>query len=152
MADASHDALIESLRRAFEGPAWAGTALMEALAGIDTGEAAARPVAAAHSIGELAVHAGVWKEAVRRRLGGEWWTPDPGEDWPTVGPWPQALERLRDRHQALERAVRDFDPVRLGEEPRPGAGYSWRVMILGMAEHDLYHAGQIVLLRRALGR
>ena len=152
MTDAPLDALIESLRRAFEGPAWAGTALMESLAGLGAEEAAARPVPAAHAIGDIAVHAGVWKEAVRRRLEGTWWTPDPGEDWPAVGPWPEALERLRARHEALERAVRGFDTARLGEEPSPGAGYSWRVMILGMAEHDLYHAGQIVLLRRALGR
>jgi hypothetical protein len=61
----------EQLTRAYEGGAWCGTSLREALAGVGAEQAARRPVACAHSIWELVLHAAGWKDVVGRRLGGE---------------------------------------------------------------------------------
>ena len=145
--------IADQLRRAYAGRSWHGPSLREALAGVTAERAAARPVAGAHSIWELALHAAAWQGVVRRRLEGEEVTEPEEGDWPEVGEtddaaWGRALARLDESHRKLLRTVSSLDDSRLGE--RVG-GVSLYAHLHGVAQHDIYHAGQIALLKKALG-
>jgi hypothetical protein len=153
--------LTEQVRLAHDGPAWHGPGLADNLEGVSAAEAATRPIPGAHSIWEIVLHAAGWAGEVTRRLGGG----EPAEpaegDWPEVGTvseqaWTDARRRLRQAHEELERAVRDFPRLRWservgGERDAPlGTGVTYAAMIAGLLQHDGYHGGQIGLLRRAL--
>ena len=153
--------ICHDLRRGWDGDAWHGPPLRELLAGVTAAEAAAHPVAGAHSIWELVLHMAAWKGEVRRRLGGS--APaDPLEgDWPPVGEtseavWAEARRTLGDAHEALERTVRgmtaaDLEATIPGQRDQAtGAGRTRYTTVLGILQHDAYHGGQIAVLRRAL--
>lgn len=143
------------LKRAFEGTAWHGPSVSEVLAGVTAEQAAAHPIAGAHSIWELALHIATWERVGRRRLQ----ETDPievsdAEDWPAIEntsdeAWKTALEELRSNHEALRAAIRGLDEARL-DEIVPGTQYSIYFLLHGVIQHDLYHAGQIALLKKAL--
>jgi uncharacterized damage-inducible protein DinB len=153
--------LAEQVRLAHDGSAWHGPGLADNLEGLTAVEAAARPVPAAHSIWEIVLHAAGWADEVRRRLsGGEPAEPADG-DWPEVGPvseeaWAEARRRLRQVHQSLSEAIRQFPQSRWGDrvgsarDAPLGTGVTYADMIAGLLQHDAYHGGQIGLLRRAL--
>ena len=155
------DFLADQVMLAHDGPAWHGAALAENLAGLTAAEAAAHPVAEAHSVWEIVLHTAAWAGEVRRRLeGGAPSEPAEG-DWPEVGDpseraWAAARERLRASHEALASAVRGFPDARwtamVGEERNAplGTGVTCAAMVSGQLQHDGYHGGQIGLLRRAL--
>jgi uncharacterized damage-inducible protein DinB len=105
------------------------------------------------------LHITAWKNEVRRRLSG---APagDPEEgDWPEVGDatperWRAALDRLDAAHRSLVDAIRALPEARLSEptnDPRegpPGKGVSYYVLLHGVVQHDVYHAGQIAVLKK----
>ncbi len=149
------DQLRVLLALAFERKAWHGTNLMGSLRGLDPERAAYRPAPGRHNIWELAVHAAYWKYAVWRLLvgaerggfpeKGSNWFPRPVEETPAA--WRADLALLKRIHRQLEAAVGAFDPKRLDERV-PSGRWTFRESILGAASHDLYHAGQIQLLKR----
>ncbi len=149
--------IADQLRRAFEGEAWHGPAVLEILDGLTAAGAAARPLTGAHSIWEIVRHIAVWDDAARRRLAGEVVQPLPHEDWPDVGPttagaWERTIEALKQTHDALVRAVAACPDARLLEKT-PGKDpdyYTLYYMLHGIVQHELYHAGQISLLKKAL--
>jgi uncharacterized damage-inducible protein DinB len=119
---------------------------------VTAGQAAAKPVAGAHSIWEIVLHVTVWEEAVRRRLGGEPVQPTPEEDWPPVretgdAAWNATLDRLRHGHQGLRRAVSKLSDARLKEDV-PGSDLTIYHLVHGVIQHDLYHAGQMAILKK----
>ena len=145
----------DQLKRAFEGNAWHGPSVSEVLAGVTAEQAAAHPIAGGHSIWELTLHIGTWERVGRRRLqeSNPIEVPDE-EDWPAVGntsdeAWQATLEKLRSNHQALRTALRGLDETRL-DEIVPGTQYSIYFLLQGVIQHDLYHAGQIALLKKAV--
>ncbi|PYT06704.1 MAG: hypothetical protein DMF60_08770 [Acidobacteria bacterium] len=109
----------DQLKRAFEGKAWHGPSVSEVLTGVTAEQAAAHPIAGAHSIWELTLHIATWERAGRRRIQES----DPvevsdEEDWPAVEDtsdeaWQNALEELRRNHEALREAIRGLDEARL---------------------------------------
>ncbi len=142
----------DQLRRAFEREAWSGPSLLETLDGVDAATAVRRPLASAHTIWELVLHVAAWEDIVRRRLGDERVEVTPEMDWPPVADtspaaWGAALGRLRAGHAALRVAVRALDAASLDQLPR-GSTVTRYVLAHGAAQHDLYHAGQIALLRK----
>lgn len=148
----------ERLHRSFDGIAWHGPAVMSLLANVTPAEAAAHPVAGVHSMWELVLHMAVWKRVVRRRLEGERINDlPPHEDWPPVtdtseSAWRHAVEELRRTHRELVQAVAKISDSRL-DDPLVGEGtttYSIDTTLNGIIEHDLYHAGQVAVLKRAL--
>jgi uncharacterized damage-inducible protein DinB len=151
--------LADQLQRAFYRDAWCGPALLEALEGVACERAAARPVARAHSIWEIVLHLSGWKRVVHQRLEGQpVRLPEEG-DWPRVadaseGSWQKALAELKARHDALLSAVRSLDDARLEDvlitetSRETGGGVSCYVTLHGVAQHDLYHGGQISLLQK----
>ncbi len=147
--------LERQLRSAFEGPAWHGPSVLEALRGVDAAGAAARPIPGAHTIWELVLHLGNTYGLVLRRLRGDATPLAPEEDWPAAaGPtdagWQAAVAELRARNLAARAAVRGFDAARLAMPLVSEPPYSAYEQFIGLTQHDLYHAGQIVLLKRAL--
>ena len=140
---------------AFDRRAWHGTNLRGALRGIDARQASWRPGPGRHNIWELALHAAYWKYAVRRRLTREKRGAfgEKGSDWfvrPAAGQaWEQDLARLTREHRQLREEVarlRDQDlPRRVGT-----SRWTHAAMVRGIASHDLYHAGQIQLIKRML--
>ena len=147
--------LEEQLRRALEGEAWHGPAVLELLEDVSAAQAASHPVAGAHSIWELVLHIGSDYDLVLRRLAGDGRPVTPGEDWPscpapTEENWRQTLRELKRKNESLRLAVRSFPAERLDEPLVAEPPYSAYVQFVGVTQHHLYHAGQIALLKRAL--
>lgn len=148
--------ILDQLKRAYEGNAWHGPSVCEALAEVSAEQAAARPLTRAHSIWELAQHIAVWEDAVRRRLSGDraQITLASPEDWPPVEDlsetaWGQAKDALNRGHEALREAIAQVDESRLDEPILEGMSTVY-VTLHGIVQHDLYHAGQIAILKKAL--
>ena len=144
--------IVEQLRQAQEGGAWHGPSVNEALEGVGAAGAARRPIGAAHSIGEIVQHVRVTEEAVRQRIAGE--AAREEADWP--GPagngeaaWRGAVDSLTTTQRALRDAVSRLPESRLHEN-MPGKGHSYWYELLGIVNHDLYHAGQIALLKKGV--
>ena len=146
--------IVDQLQRAFEGNAWHGPSVTEVLAGVTAHGAAAKPVAAAHGIWELVHHIAAWEAIVRRRIEGEVIVEVADEeDWPRVddtseAAWRVSLDELERGHELLRDAIVGMKESRL-EETVPGKDHSFYVLVHGVVQHDLYHAGQIALLKRA---
>jgi len=146
----------DQLRRAFYGGAWHGDSLFEILTGVTAAQAAARPIRNAHSIWELVLHISAWDAAVRRRMTGVAVQPSDAENFPPVtdtsdAAWGKTLEEVRRVHDELTAAVTHFPEADL-MKPVPGkagAHYNFSYMLDGLAQHELYHAGQIALLKKA---
>jgi uncharacterized damage-inducible protein DinB len=148
--------LADQLRRAFNGEAWHGDSVLEILQGVTAAQAAARPIAGAHSIWELTLHIAAWDGAVLRRLSGAAVTLSDAENFPPVNDtgdaaWRAALAEVRRVHEALVAAVAALPDSRLYEmvPGKSGAHYNFYYMLHGVVQHELYHAGQIALLKKA---
>jgi len=149
MAANEIERIVEQMDRAFQGNAWHGPPVMQILSGIKANEAAARLFPGTHSIRELVAHLTAWKRIITRRLSGEVVTPTVAQDWPAPrGSWAEAVAGLQRAHRGLVQAVRKLPPSRL-RATVPGKDDDFYVALHGMVQHDLYHAGQIVLLTKA---
>ena len=145
--------IADQLRRAFEGSAWHGPALMELLKGVDAATAAARPLRDVHSIWELVLHIAAWDGAALKRIDGKKAqikglqnfprVPEPTED-----AWQAAIAEARRKHAALIEAVEALSDKRLCDQV-PGKRYNFWHMLHGVVQHELYHAGQIAILKKA---
>jgi len=155
--------IIDELSREHDGDPWHGSPLLQILAGLPATQAAGRPLTDGHSIWEIVLHMTAWKNEVRRRLSGAP-AADPEEgDWPEVGDvtderWHDAQARLQRAQQQLISAIRELPEERLYEptkDPRnraTGTGVSSYVLLHGIVQHDVYHAGQIAILKKGSTR
>ena len=147
--------ILDQLHRAYEGPAWHGPALREVLAGVSCQTAARRPIPEAHTIWELVLHLTVWMSVPTRRIAGaEIPTLPPDQDWPAApepseAGWQQALDQLAQAQFSLESEVSKLPDDRLREKVLGKVPYSIYTMLHGVVQHNLYHAGQIALLKKA---
>ncbi|MEA2603776.1 MAG: hypothetical protein QOF89_4768 [Acidobacteriota bacterium] len=150
--------LLRTLQQAYERKSWHGTNLRGSLRGISAEQAAWRPNPARHNIWELALHAAYWKYIIVRRLrrGEEMRFPVPGSNW-FVRPEEDASERawkadlgiLGAMHRDLIAAVGALSDADLDRAPE-GSQTLLGDLITGGAFHDVYHAGQIQLLKRLI--
>jgi uncharacterized damage-inducible protein DinB len=148
--------IVDQLQRAFKKDSWSGPSLQEVLAGVTVECAAARPIENAHSIWEIILHVAGWKDVVRRRIEGEPVRLPLEGDWPAVtdAGWQSALATLTSQHEALVKAVQGLTDARLEdilitEQSREtGGGVSCYITLHGIVQHDLYHTGQIALLKK----
>ena len=144
--------VVDQLKRMYEGEAWHGPSLMEALAGVNAATAAARPLPSAHSIWQLVLHVANWNEVFLKRMNGAALQLSPEEDFPTVTDtsetaWKAALEKLKNSHKKLQQAVLHADSSFL-ERQVPGKDYNFRFMLHGVVQHQAYHAGQMSILKK----
>jgi uncharacterized damage-inducible protein DinB len=143
----------DQLNRSFRGEAWHGPCLQDLLQNVSFDRAAARPLANVHGIWEIVLHVTAWIDAVRRRLEGEPLDLSPEQDWPPIpdageAAWRIALGNLEGAFEKLRGSVAALDPARLDDRV-PGKPYSIYFMLHGVIQHNLYHAGQIALLKKA---
>jgi uncharacterized damage-inducible protein DinB len=155
-----NERIIDQLQRAFKKDSWSGPSLMEVLATVTADSAAARPVVNAHTIWEIVLHIAAWKDVVRHRIEGKLVrVPDEG-DWPAVtdtgaAAWQKTLAKLEQRHDELVNVAQSLTDGRLEDilitehSCETGGGVSCYVTLHGIIQHDLYHAGQIALLKKA---
>ena len=150
--------LVAILDQAYNKTSWHGTNLRGSLRRVTPAQAAWRPAAGRHNIWEIAVHAAYWKYAAARRFtgGARGSFPLKGSNWfrRPVAPgasiataWKADLDLLDDMHDALRAAVARLSAKDLSRTP-PGKKVSNFALLSGVAAHDLYHAGQIQLLKR----
>jgi uncharacterized damage-inducible protein DinB len=149
--------IAEQLRRAFDGSAWHGPAVLELVNDVDAATAAARPVADAHSIWELLLHIAVWDQAGLIRLAGQKCQPTGTDNFPlipskpTEASWRKAVAEAKKTHEKLVKTVAALPESRLRDRV-PGKRYDFCHMLHGIAQHELYHAGQIAILKKAAQR
>ena len=156
--------IVDQLQRAFDGDAWSGPSLGATLQGLSAEQAATQVLPTAHSIWGIVLHLTTWICTVQQRIQEDRLIEvSDATDWPAVPPtadaaaWQQALAALRQAHAELLTAVAELPAADLdrhlgSSRDRPqGAGVSYYVMLHGLAQHNLYHAGQIGLLRKAAG-
>lgn len=150
--------LADQIRRTFEGEAWHGDSLLEILNGVTAAQAAAHPIPNAHSIWEILLHIAGWDGAVLKRMHGTPIMLSDDENFPNIkdasdAAWTKAITHCKDVHDQLVRAVAAFPDSRLKENV-PGKEkqeyYDFFYMFAGIAQHECYHSGQIVLLKKLL--
>lgn len=147
--------LADQARRALEGEAWYGPAVLETLANVSSEAAAARPIAGVHSIWEIVLHLTATYRVVLDRVGHRPGNLTPEQDWPTVGSpdperWRDAVETLRRLSGEVRRAILAFPANQLEQAIATGHSSAY-VHFAGVPQHDAYHAGQISLLLKAIG-
>ena len=151
--------LLRIIDEAFDRKAWHGTTLRGSIRGVTAETARRRPAKGRHNIAELVVHAAYWKYSVRRRITGQkrgsfgfrgsnWF--DIGESF-GPGEWDEAIALLRREHEELKAAVAALSDADL--DRNSGGKGVWTIgqLVSGIAAHDLYHTGQIQLVKRLIG-
>ena len=150
MASSEIERIVDQLERAFDGKAWHGPAVMKILRGIRANQASARLMPDTHTTWEIVAHMTGWKRIITRRIAGNVVKVTPAQNWPRPkGTWAGAVSNLRRAHRDLIKAVRKLPEARLDAKV-PGKGHNFYITLHGMVQHDLYHAGQIALLKKAL--
>jgi uncharacterized damage-inducible protein DinB len=152
------DRIRDQFRRAFEGEAWHGPSVLSLLDGVTAQQAAAHPIPGAHSIWELTLHITAWESACKRRLAGDPAQLTGDEDWQPVtdkseAAWENTKQQLIENHRQLLDAIERVDESRLNEPIITDSTTPYSsvyVTLHGGVQHDLYHAGQIALLKKAL--
>ena len=161
MTETEISRIVDQLEREHGGDAWHGTPIRQLLSDIDYSQATARPFESVHTIWEIVLHMTAWKNEVRRRLGGAPAASPSEGDWPTPATpdpqtWCEAVDALEDAHRALVGVVARtpesllFTPTNDPREAETGAGVSFYVLLHGIVQHDVYHSGQIALLKKAV--
>ena len=147
--------IADQLQRAFDGAAWHGDAMLQILQHVTPEQAAFRPLPQAHTIWELVRHIAAWEEALLKSLRGEPYIMLHDEDdWPPVldasaAAWTAAVESLKKITTQLIEAMRSFPKSRL-HDAIPGQNFTFYVAMHGVVQHNLYHAGQIAILKKAI--
>jgi uncharacterized damage-inducible protein DinB len=152
--------LLDMMARVHFGDPWHGPSVMASLDGIDAVRASAHPLEGTHSIWEIAQHVVAWRREVAARLRGKAPSTPAAGDWPAPGTgepaWAETKATLEASHRELMGAVADLadagleHPVGQSRDAAVGAGVSVAIMLHGIVQHDVYHAGQMSMLAKAL--
>jgi uncharacterized damage-inducible protein DinB len=143
--------LLDQLNRAYGGEAWHGPALRNLLDGVTEQQAKSHPVRDGHSIVELVVHITTYIDVVARRVAGNVVESSSVQGWSDVTKtsWPAAIQELERAEGRLCDAVARLKDEDL-DKPVPGARRPMYSEILGVLQHNVYHAGQIALLKKSV--
>ena len=151
------DLLLQMIEEGYQMRTWHGPNLRGAIRGLVAKQAAWRPSPGRHNIWEIVVHCSYWKYAVRRRilggkkgmfpLKGSNWFPRPEKQSPPS--WKEDVRLLDEMHSLMVETISGLKPADLWKKPK-GSLWSIRSTLYGIAMHDVYHAGQIQLLKRLM--
>src|SRR6202034_530160 len=146
--------ILDQMDRAYSGEAWHGPDLKQLLDGVSAEDASKHPVPGAHSIWELVNHIAAWNTIVQQKTKREPPQVTTGLYCPPVWEanevaWKRALENLAESRVRLRNYVKTLRDDQL-DEPIVREDYSRYVLLHGLVQHDLYHAGQIAVLKKAL--
>lgn len=147
--------ILDQMDRAFDGDAWHGPPLKPMLDGLTAEDASKHPINGAHSIWELVQHIAAWNMIVRDELLGASASVASEVDWPAVWEasevqWHRAVQNLVEARSRLRKTVEGLRDEQLDERPSERTSNTRYLMLHGIVQHDLYHAGQIALLKKAL--
>jgi uncharacterized damage-inducible protein DinB len=148
--------IADQIRRAFYGSAWHGPAVLELVDDVDAKTAAAKPLRDVHSIWELLLHIEAWDRAGLVRLSGKKCQLKGEKNFPPVATptdkaWRETVNHVKGTHDELVKTVGALPESRLRDQV-PGKKYDFYHMLHGIAQHELYHAGQIAILKKAGAR
>ncbi len=155
------DDFTDQVRRILDGDPWFGDPILRVLEGVTHDQAAQRVIPHGHTIWEVVLHLTSWTREVNRRLvQGDWRAPADG-DWPTApdptaGNWRSTVSRLEEAHRALLLTLESFPASRLDDQlgnernQALGTGQTFSQMLHGLVQHDVYHLGQIGILKRGV--
>ena len=147
------------LQRAYDGDAWHGPPMTEVLKGLRAFYAPVKPIPEAHSVWEIVRHLTAWNNIVHRRFLGELVTPTRDEDWPPIedfspDAWDRDIAALKKAVESLiselKKASRKADCDAVLHKKVRGKTHTVYVLLHGAVQHNLYHTGQISILRRAM--
>jgi hypothetical protein len=146
--------IADQLQRSQKGPAWHGPALGELLRDLDAAAAQRRTLPGAHNIWELLLHVNAWQSAALEALAGRALPElDGSQDWPAAGSteedWHHALGEFDRVNRGLGAGLGSFSDQRLSDDV-PGRDYSFYFLLHGVVQHNLYHAGQIAILKAGM--
>ena len=127
---------------------------METLENVSTEMAALKPVFNGHSIWEIVLHINTWHICVQKRISGSVYEPSPEEDWLEIKDnsrlaWYNAINDIKISLQEVIEYLIQLDEKILTENI-PGKNYTYYTALHGLIQHDIYHAGQIAVLKKAL--
>lgn len=151
--------LAQQLDKTFSGDAWYGPPLEAVLSGLSAEQAATSPVVGAHGIWEILLHLSAWEGAVLHRLTSGYVSLPQEGDWPEISEptetdWALAKEWVFMRHRELVECVANLPESRLDERLgqqrvlETGGGVTVAETIHGVIQHNVYHIGQIVILKK----
>ncbi|HET8547581.1 MAG TPA: DinB family protein [Bryobacteraceae bacterium] len=148
-------ALLTDVERSVVGGSWHGPSLTEAIAGLTAAQASARPIPGAHTVWEIVAHAIGWIQEVVHRFAGNMHAEPAQGDWPapaepSAEAWTALQNALMAALVALRFELTAFPAERLDEHIAEGRADTFRQNLSGLAQHNAYHAGQIMLLRKLL--
>jgi hypothetical protein len=151
------DIILAAIDQAFDHKSWHGTNLRGSIRGLDLGTASWRPARGRHNIWELVVHSAYWKYVVKRRIAGEKrgtfplkgsnYFPRPVAGVDAAAQWKSDVALLTTMHRELRASVAGLSALHL-KRAAHGGNETILDLVTGIAAHDLYHAGQIQLLKR----
>jgi uncharacterized damage-inducible protein DinB len=149
--------LLVLIGESYSARAWHGPNLRGSIRGLTAREASKRPAPGRHNIWEIAVHCAYWKYIVRRRILGEKKGSFPlkGSNWfrrpmeRSAAAWKRDCVLLDQCHRNMLAAIRTLNDAALQRKPR-GSKVSNDAILRGIASHDVYHAGQIQLIKRLI--
>jgi uncharacterized damage-inducible protein DinB len=154
------DRILDQLQRAFDGDAWHGPSLSDALDGVDARRAVHRPIAGGHTIAEILRHTTTWTHEIARRLRTGIAQDLENPDWPEANvtsdaEWSALLDALDAAQEELVGEIEKLTDEDLNgligdvRDRALGSGVTRYVLLHGLVQHHVYHAGQISLLRKA---
>jgi hypothetical protein len=148
--------IADQLRRALTGEPWCGTPLRDLLAGVTAEQALVRPLPKAHNIWELLLHMDAWTSAASDAAMGAPMAKvfHTERDWPipadtSAAAWEGAVGHFFLNGERLAEASAEFPEARLLERV-PGRKYDFYFLFHGIVQHNLYHGGQIAILKKSL--
>jgi uncharacterized damage-inducible protein DinB len=146
--------ILDQLKRSYEGEAWHGPSVQEVLANVTAEKASAHPISAAHSIWEITLHIAAWQHYVCERLKGKPFEATPEQDWPIIeshddASWQKTLQQLESGYQRLTGEISKLGDKDLEDREVPGKPYTLYFMLHGVIQHNLFHAGQIAMLKKS---
>jgi hypothetical protein len=155
------DRIRGELERAHDGDPWCGPSFKSLLQGVSAVQAAQKVPGISHSIWEIVLHVAAWQVVVAGRIAGKPIAAPVDGDWPAAGDmtdsaWQAALARLDAGHSELLGAIESIDETCLDQkvgdsrDPAMGSGMTVYANLHGIAQHAMYHAGQISLLKKLI--
>lgn len=144
--------IADQLTRSIEGNAWHGLSVMELLNNVSHAQAAAKPIDA-HSIWEIINHLIAWMNAAEKRLNNQKADLTDEEDWPPVtniseASWKKTLDELNNSFKDLRKKILLFNDSDLEKKAPAGDGQTFYILLHGIVQHNLYHAGQIAIIKK----
>jgi uncharacterized damage-inducible protein DinB len=154
MNDKELTRIISQLTASMEGNAWHGPAVLELIEDINDEEASAKPLRDAHNIFELTAHITAWQKAGIRRINGDPARLTDQEDWPMQNDaseeqWSNTKKELISTFNLLKSEIKSFPPEHLDENIE-GLDQTFYTLFHGIVQHNIYHAGQIAILKKAI--